>query len=575
MNTIAIESSHQASNSDMGKSHEQIHQHQHNFLQPGEPLVEEVTNTNLDDNCVDLAIKKSQDLGIKTPEKWAADNAKEKHKARRTASYMDYLHKVAKNTVDGKRKKLNDSDTSPQTRDKIRRELSYIEQNKGIPIVSSLYYVGSVKDYDNKTPDEIKKIRQAKAETLRTFFNSEAYRQLHPGLTISELHYDERGDLHGQNQEVYVNKRKNGYAEYAQRAVIKKQLIERFGGGDKGKRELNRRLDLLICAHIIVDRSNNGKGKQVGDERADNLYLDWALNGNSVKSETSEKFSQKERNTRIVELGRIEDMYWLNRTAEKVFAKYNLPWKLDTNYTTDGQHKTASQYVASLNTSKQLASTNKKVSANNKLIKQQQAKIKAQQSQLANLKQQQTTINEQQNQRDEELNRRENDLNNREATIQSRESELTTLQEQVDSLTKQRKELAQRLATDKQKVDDEEKKYQKARQRRENEEKAVDELTKQKDTLTKLVGDLTKDLANLVATITDKIKNYILHELDNTSTPQRFDHVKKFYQNRANQNLYYTDDLKHATPQQLVQNELDKKTKPKNDNKTSNDDLQL
>ena len=109
---------------------------------------------------------------------------------------------------------------------------------------------------------------------------------------------------------------------------------------------------------------------------------------------------------------------------------------------------------------------------------------------------------------------------------------------------------------------------------RSSEEKSVDELTKQKDTLTKLVGDLTKDLTDLVATITDKIKNYILHELDNTSTPQRFDHVKKFYRNRADQNLYYTDDLKHATPQQLVQNELNKKTKPKNDNKTSNDDLQ-
>lgn len=379
MNVIAIEGSYQSSNGDMGESHIQIHNKQHNFLQDGEPLVEEITDTKLTDSGINLAISKAQELGIKTPDEWKVANAKERHKNRRTKTYMEYVAKLGKNIVTNKKAKLfDDENTSPETRQKIRRELSYIEQNQGIPIYSTLYYVGSVDDYDGKTAEQVKLIRQAKAETLRTYLSSNQFKELHPGLTRMELHYDEKGDIHGQGQEVFVNKRKNGYADFAQRAVIKKALIKRYGRGDdkKGQQELNRRLDLLIHAHREVAGHKN-----IGDERADYKYLKWALTGSTPNKMDITKHTARERNTRLVELARIEDMFWLNKTAEKVFAKHGLSWNFAPKYVTDGKHRTAPEYTESLKLKQKSRHQRKAIKQQqNQLDKLQEDNKKAQQT---------------------------------------------------------------------------------------------------------------------------------------------------------------------------------------------------
>ena len=516
-NVIAIESSYESSNADMGNSHIQIHGKQHNYLQDGEPLVEEITDTGLDDNGVELAIAKAQELGVKTSDEWKVANEKERHKDRRTKDYNEYLKKLSKNLVTNKKKRLEDEKTSSSTRQKIRRELSYIEQNNGIPIYSALYYVGSVTDYDGKTTEQIKRIRNAKAETLRTYLNSSRFKELHPGISRIEIHYDERGDLHAQSQEVFVNKRKNGYADFAQRAVVKKALINRFGGGDKGKQELNRRLDLLCYAHTTTQDKRN-----IGDTRADMKYLSWALSGKHVKSTVSKRYSQAERNTRIVELARIEDMYWLNRTAEKVFAKHGLNWKLDTNYVTSGKHKTALQYVSDLNSDKKLAETNQKLANNHKKLEQQaneisqnDKKLDQQRQQLidiAKVKKAQQAIQQQQDKRQHELNKLA-------SQVKQQQQQLKDGQQALDEAKKQLQKQRQR--------------YRLTRQRKEEElQQRENELVERvKSEVKSYVSEILEDAKHTFKTLLDGIANHLVTP---QHAEQRMEHNLKFNNNRLN-----------------------------------------
>lgn len=575
VSTITVENSHQSSNADMGKSHEQIHSKQHNYLQPGEPLVEEITNTKLTDNGLDLAVNMAVKMGAMSRDEW-----NESTKSTKKDTYEEYIASLASSTVGNKKAQLNrifkkskKGEYRPKVASKerkavLRRELDYIKQNKGIPIWSSLFYVGSVSDYDGKSADEIKTLRQAKAETLRTYFNSSQFKELHPQLTRLEIHYDEKGDIHGQGQEVFYHQAKNGRVQYAQRKILTDILINRFGS----KQELNRRLNALCLCHREVD----AKGRDIGDVRADIKYIRRMNGGSFVKPDTAKTISQAERNKRIEELVRIEDMQGIAMTAQKVYQKYGLKFQLDENYTTDGQHLTAHQYTEKRKSDKKLLSTQKQITDNQDRINNQRTQLKTNNKNLNWQYQQYLKLKDELNDRKQKLDKKSDDLNQREATIQSRESELTTLQQQVDSLTKQRQELVERVSVARKQVDDEHQRYLQTRRRREQEEQAVADLTIQKDTLTKLVSDLTKDLATMLKTITTKIKSYVLNELRKASTPDKFDHLNKFYQNKANHNRYFTDEMKNATSEQLVNHELNnKKNNQNNDNRTSNDDLEL
>lgn len=337
---MAIEGSYQSSDKDMGKTHEDIHQHQRNYKRDFEPLVEELTDTSINDIGYNLALKKAHELGVKSPEEWKEYN-EGLRPSRRKDSYEEYLLGLSSNFIKGKERALDKKLLSSEKRRNIRTELTYIKQNHNLPVYGTLYYLGSVKDYDNKTPNQIDAIRKAKAETLREFFNSQRFKELHPGLFRAELHFDERGDLHAQSQELFVNVDKRGRVSFSQRAVLKKLLTARFG-----EKELNRRLDMLCYAHRQVPKQ--GKDKK-GTERADFKYLNMAINGaDGGAPDKLPNYSQAEKNTRLIELARIEDFYNLTATAERVFPKYGLHWTWYNAYATDGRHRTAPEYTDDL-----------------------------------------------------------------------------------------------------------------------------------------------------------------------------------------------------------------------------------
>lgn len=337
---MAIEGSYQSSDKDMGKTHEDIHQHQRNYKRDFEPLVEELTDTSINDIGYNLALKKAHEVGVKSPEEWKEYN-EGLRPSRRKDSYEEYLLGLSSNFIKGKERALDKKLLSSEKRRNIRTELTYIKQNHNLPVYGTLYYLGSVKDYDNKTPAQIDAIRKAKAETLREFFKSPAFQELHPGLFRAELHFDERGDLHTQSQELFVNVDKRGRVSFSQRAVLKKLLTARFG-----EKELNRRLDMLCYAHRQVPKQ--GKAKK-GTERADFKYLNMAINGaDGGAPDKLPNYSQAEKNTRLIELARIEDFYTLTATAERVFPKYGLHWTWYNAYATDGRHRTAPEYTDDL-----------------------------------------------------------------------------------------------------------------------------------------------------------------------------------------------------------------------------------
>lgn len=337
---MAIEGSYQSSDKDMGKTHEDIHQHQRNYKRDFEPLVEELTDTSINDIGYNLALKKAHEVGVKSPEEWKEYN-EGLRPSRRKDSYEEYLLGLSSNFIKGKERALDKKLLSSEKRRNIRTELTYIKQNHNLPVYGTLYYLGSVKDYDNKTLAQIDAIRKAKAETLREFFKSPAFQELHPGLFRAELHFDERGDLHAQSQELFVNVDKRGRVSFSQRAVLKKLLTARFG-----EKELNRRLNMLCYAHRQVPKQ--GKDKK-GTERADFKYLNMAINGaDGGAPDKLPNYSQAEKNTRLIELARIEDFYNLTATAERVFPKYGLHWTWYNAYATDGRHRTAPEYTDDL-----------------------------------------------------------------------------------------------------------------------------------------------------------------------------------------------------------------------------------
>lgn len=380
--SVTIENSFESSNKDMGKTHTLIHSKQHNYLQDGEPLVEELTNTTLDDDGIELAIKKLQELGIRDEKHWE-DYNKGLAKKRRKASYADYLRSLGSPIVKGKKLVLaqsvkaddkgkevvNTPHTNASGRKKLQRELQYIEQNQGIPIWSALIYVGSAEDYNGKEPDEVKAIRGGKADALRNWHNSKEHQLLHPGEFRAEIHYDEAGDVHDQSQEVvpYIDGRNrqmmslNKYQE--------QNLINFYGGGEKGKERLKRYLDLLCASHRL-------RSVRKGDVRADVEFLnqrdEFDKTGDSLDLKAFYKqfgikheVNSQERRYRIAELTRIEDMEVLKGCAKEAFKARGIDWTPRADYATDGIHQTGPEYKASFDKRAKLASQSAQISSNN------------------------------------------------------------------------------------------------------------------------------------------------------------------------------------------------------------------
>lgn len=355
MSSITLENSYHSTAKDMGDSHIKAHAKQRKYLQSDEPLIETLTNNKNSDNSVQLALNLGQQKqGLMTPEYWLKYNSKQR-KSRRKNNYTEYLMSVSGNFIKGKERRLNSPKTNKKTREKISRELQAIISNSGVPIDGSLFYISNTENYDQMSPDQLKKYREFERKTFENFFKSDTFQMLNPGCFRAEIHFDENGAMHLQTQNVWYHQDARKRVSYAKRAIIKNILKKLYRNSEYNDDEsLNHRLDVL-CE---FEEAAKKRGKAVGTWRADYQYLDYIKRyplgtvddklkgkdgqGNKYKY----KHSSAERNTRLEELWRIEQMSALREIAESTAKSMNIDYKVDENYATDGIHLDGAAYIA-------------------------------------------------------------------------------------------------------------------------------------------------------------------------------------------------------------------------------------
>lgn len=590
MATVTVENSWESNDADMGESHTEIHKNQHNWLQEDEPLYETIIGDTAKSGH-ELALEMAQKMGVKKPEEWKLYNAGLR-KSRRKKSYSDYVASLAGNFIKGKERTLNNENLPVSKHQKIERELKAIRRNKDIPSYSSLFYVGSVEDYEGKTSEQIKKLRKAKADVLRMYFKSKQFKQFHPQMYRLEIHYDERGELHGQGQETFYNQRKTGRVEVSQRAVLKKQLIEYFGSED----EFNRRLKTLCYAHDKVKSKNNK-----GAFRADTWYLAY-LDKEHEPDLTKYKFNKSDLNSRIPELSRIEEIVYIRELAKRIYPKYGFSWSDEVRYTTNGHHQTAPQYVNSLykkqakTARKQADEAKSKLNEVNKNLSASKTKLKALYKDAVG---------------SQPLDEDGSDLSPKDM-LKGVTSALNELKQEVTKATDEKEQLKQDVNNLHTTRDEEQRKLDKIRlqkrqtlRRKEELSAEVNNLTAKRDGLkqetakweksrdnvkrdyerwTNALVTLKKHVAEYVKNIISQIKKRAKLELDGLYSEERtkhnvdrINHVENFWK-RTTQNGYVYDDNGHGKKFVDAVNDMlnqDAKQDDKGDKKAKNTDVEL
>ena len=353
MASITLESSYQSTAKDMGNSHVKAHGKQHKYMQANEPEIETLTDNQTSDNSIDLALKFAQsNMGLLTPKQWQKYNAKLR-KSRRKSNYTEYILGVSGNFIKAKERQLNNPKTVKKTREKISREMRAIMENAGIPINGSIYYLSNTETYDQMPPEQLKKYREFERQTFQKFFNSSTFKSLNPQCFRAEIHYDEMGAMHLQTQSLWYHKDSRKRITYAKRAIIKRTLSKWYRREGVSEEEaLQQRLDALCEFHEIANKN----GKEIGSRRADMMYLDHmnrfplstvddALKVNTDGSKRKYKHSSAERNTRIEELWRIEQINTLRKIAEETAKSMGINYQVDENYATDGVHLDGAAYI--------------------------------------------------------------------------------------------------------------------------------------------------------------------------------------------------------------------------------------
>lgn len=338
----------------MGDNHIHAHAKQHKYLQQNEPLIETLTDNKTSDDSVMLALEFAQkNIGVMTPKEWVKYNANQR-KSRQKSNYTEYLLSVSANFQKGKERRLANPKTNKKTRERISREMRSIITNSGIPIDGTLYYLSNTEIYDSMPKNQLKKYREFERKALKNFFNSNIFQTLNPQCIRAELHFDENGAIHLQTQDVWYHKDRRKRISYAKRATIKQILAKWYKhDGTTGEEALQQRLDALCEFHEIANKNN----KKIGSLRADSMYLEhmkyypWstvddALKVNKNGTKRKYKHSSAERNTRIEELWRIEQMNALREIAENTAKSMNIDYQVDENYTTDGIHLDGAAYIA-------------------------------------------------------------------------------------------------------------------------------------------------------------------------------------------------------------------------------------
>ena len=326
MAAITMENSFVSTNKDMGENHIHAHQKQRKYLQKDEPLIETLTTNSDRDDSTDLALKMAQNAGIRTPAEWIKYN-NELRKSRRKKSYIDYFLSTTANWTKAKQRALDNSKNSKTTRTKIAQELHATIENFGMPIDGSLYYISNVDEYEKRSKEDLAKYRQFEAATFRNFFNSPTFKSLNPQCFRAEIHYDENGALHLQTQNTWFHQDSRGRVSYAKRAIIK-QILQKWYGGEE---QLQNRLDVLA-------EFDNSTEKKIGNKRADAKFYDYiskwpdgqvADDEKGIKSDGSKykyKHTKAERDTRLVELWRIELMHELGRIATQTAQEMGIAY---------------------------------------------------------------------------------------------------------------------------------------------------------------------------------------------------------------------------------------------------------
>lgn len=340
-----MENSFVSTNKDMGSNHIEAHQNQHRYLQQGEPEIETLTDNSTTDNSTDLALTMAQNAGVRTPKEWIKYNGKLR-KSRRKKSYIDYFLSTTANWTKAKQRALDNGKNSKSTRTRIAQELHATIENFGVPIDGSLYYISNVNEYKKRNKDDLRKYRKFEETTFKRFFNSSTFKSLNPQNFRAEIHFDENGAMHLQTQNTWFHQDSRGRVSYAKRAMIKQTLAKWYGSPE----QLQNRLDVLA-------EFDNSTEKKIGNQRADVKFYDyiskWPDAGVSdtekgIKADGTKhqyKHSKGERNTRLVELWRIEQMHELGVIATQTAAEMGINYKVSDRYETDGIHRTAADYV--------------------------------------------------------------------------------------------------------------------------------------------------------------------------------------------------------------------------------------
>lgn len=461
-----MENSFVSTNKDMGENHIHAHQKQRKYLQKDEPLIETLTTNSDRDDSTDLALKMAQNAGIRTPAEWIKYN-NELRKSRRKKSYIDYFLSTTANWTKAKQRALDNSKNSKTTRTKIAQELHATIENFGMPIDGSLYYISNVDEYEKRSKEDLAKYRQFEAATFRNFFNSPTFKSLNPQCFRAEIHYDENGALHLQTQNTWFHQDSRGRVSYAKRAMIKQTLAKWYGG----KEQLQNRLDVLAEFDNITE-------KKIGSRRADAKFYDYMSKWpdgyvddaeKGIKSDGTKykyKHTKAERDTRLVELWRIEQMHELSVIATQTAQEMGIDYQVSDKYETDGIHRTAADYVKHRQDQRQASKTAAK------LIKDIEVTMRAQEAlsnaytsltgkdskdlsplEIANTvkKKADDTVKEV-NDNNQKINEQHRQLQHQERKLHEQQQQLQTIKQQVDDerdeiakLNKQKQGLTRQL----------------------------------------------------------------------------------------------------------------------------------
>lgn len=437
---VTIETSFAVGTSDMGQSHEDAYDKTknedgttHPFLQDGEQKTERLIGDR-DASVLDLALAKAHEQGLKNEREWREYNSGLR-KSRQKDSYEEYVAGVTGKMIKGKQRVLDSERTPASKKAQLATELAKIKANKNVPLDGELFYLSNVDDYENNK-DNLKNYRLFEDDAFHDFEADPETKKLNPGAFISEVHNDELGTKHDQKYSVWFRETARGTMEYSKKAIIKDLLVDRFGSED----ELNRRIDLLCDAsHETADHIKE-VGQKEGTQTTRSRYHEKLDAGTEPKG----VYKQAERDSRMVELWRNEQLDILAKHAEKQAALHNVLWEDSTTYTTDGVHRSAAGYREDRKNKKQANDAGslavrvhaKKISVDNREVavtKRETAVADANASLVrrsADLDDREDDVK----QREVAADRRDADLKQREAEVSKREREDSSFRDSLNEL---------------------------------------------------------------------------------------------------------------------------------------------